>query len=246
MNAKAPLAAMRALRQLRHIPGPGGTIAVGGARELVPLLARELRAGGEAAAVTVNRADGHPVALVWIGKADETTLRAATRNGIPVVAVTEGDSLPYVLDTNIVRALPGHGLPVQEVLEALARVLGDRGPGVAARLPALRPAVVAELSRRAARRNALIGAAAFLKGADLPALTLNQAVLVTRMAVASGRRPEPAEIWPELAGVLAAGLAARELSRLLRRLPVAGFVVDGAVAFAGTAALGSLLRRRFR
>ena len=246
MNAKAPLAAMRAVQQLRHIPGPGGTIAVGGARELVPLLANALRVGGDASAVTENRADGDPAALVWIGKADDTTLRAATRNGVPIVAVTEGESLPYVLDTNIVRALPGQGLPVREVIEALARVLGQRGPSIAARLPALRPAVVAELSRRAARRNAIIGAASFLKGADLPALTLNQAVLVTRMAVASGRRPEPAEMWPELAGVLATGLAARELSRVLRRLPVAGFIVDGAVAFAGTAALGALLRRRFR
>lgn len=245
MNTKAPLAAARAMQQLRRIPGAGGTVAVGGARELVPLLAAELRAGGDAGAVTENRADGHPAALVWIGKPDEATLRAAARNGIPIVGVTEGESLPYVLDTNLVRVEAGRGLPVQAVAAALARALGDRGPGVAARLPVLRRPVLDVLARRTARRNGVIGAAAFLKGADLPALTLNEAVLAVRMAVASGRRAEPEVLWPELAAVLATGLASRRLSRALRGLPVKGFLVDGAVAFLGTAALGELLRRRF-
>src|SRR5581483_3567990 len=158
---------------------------------------------------------------------------------------TEGESLPYVLDTNIVRAPPGRGLPVQEIAVALARVLGDRGPGLAARLPVLRGPVVAELTRETARRNGLIGAATFLKGADLPALTLNEATLAVRMAVASGRNPDPAAMWPELIAILGGGLAARGVSRALRRLPLWVFAVDGAVAFAGAAAIGEVLRRRF-
>jgi uncharacterized protein (DUF697 family) len=91
----------------------------------------------------------------------------------------------------------------------------------------------------------MIGAATFLPGADLPALTLNEALLTMRMAVATGRKPEPAGIWPELLGVAAAGLAARRLSRSLEVLPVWGFLVKGAVAFGASAAIGEALRRRF-
>ena len=52
-----------------------------------------------------------------------------------------------MLDTNLVRVRPGQGLPVAEVAAALARVLGADGPGLAARLPVLRPAVVERLIR---------------------------------------------------------------------------------------------------
>ena len=113
MKRHVPFAALRLLRQLRHVPGPGGTIAIGGSRELVPLLAAELRGGGDAAAVTENRADPDALALVWIGKPDVETLRSASRAHVSIVGLTEGESLPYVLDTNIVRVTPGRGLPVK-------------------------------------------------------------------------------------------------------------------------------------
>jgi len=240
-----PFAALRLVRQLRHVPGPGGTIAIGGSRELVPLLAAELRAGGDGAAVTEHRADSDAVALVWIGKPDVATLRAASRANLAIVGLTEGESLPYVLDTNIVRVEPGRGLPVQKVAKALARALGPAGASVAARLPVLRPAVTGALARRTTIRAGVIGATRLSPNPDFPTLTLNQSLLVVRTALASGRKANPEALLPELVGVALAGLAARQAARKAEVLPL-GSVLKGAIAMGGTAAVGALMRRRFR
>jgi uncharacterized protein (DUF697 family) len=240
-----PFAALRLLRQLRHVPGPSGTIAIGGSRELVTLLATELRAGGgDAAAVTENRTDPDAVALIWIGAPNIETLRAASQAQLAIVGLTEGESLPYVLDTNIVRVAPGRGLPVEEVAKALARALGPRGAAVAARLPVLRPAVTSALARRTTMRAGVIGATRPTQSSDFPALTLNQSLLVVRTALASGRKANPEALLPELAGVALVGLAARTAGRRLEVLPF-GSVLRGVIAAGGTAAVGAVMRRRF-
>ena len=244
MNLKLPLMALRVVQQGRLASLPPGPIAVAGASELVPLFAKELRAGGEAGAVVEGPVPGHAAALVWIGPADEAVLRDAARAGTPIVGVTEGESLPYVLDTDLVRVSPGRGLPVEQTAETLARVLGPSAPAVAARLPVLRDPVVSRLIRTNVRRNGLIGAAVFLPGQDLPALTLNELVLTIRIAAASGRTAEAAALLPELAAVVAAGFMWRKVARGLELLPVPRFAVRGAVAFGGTWAIAAALRRR--
>ena len=65
-----------ALRKARARPERWSPVAVAGARELVPLLARELRAGGEQGAVREGVTRDASV-LVWIGKADEDAMREA-------------------------------------------------------------------------------------------------------------------------------------------------------------------------
>jgi len=244
VNAKLPLMLLRVAQQTRLASRPPGPIAVAGASELAPLLAKELREGGEAGAVVEGPPPPHAAALVWIGPPDAEVLRAAARHETAIVGLTEGQSLPYVLDTNIVRLRPGQGLPVKEITEALARVLGPSGPGAAARLPVLRPAVVSHLVRHSALRNGLIGAATFLPGRDLPALTLNQVYLTIRLAVASGRNAEIVDLWPELAAVAAGGFAWRKLARGLELLPVPRAAVRGAVALGGTWAVAEALRHR--
>ncbi len=246
MNRAVPRSVLRAVREVRGATGKEGPIAVAGARELVPLLAKELRAGGDRGAVQENGASGsRPSALVWVGKADHEALRAASRAGIPIVGLTEGESLPYVLDTNLVFIRPGEGLPVAEVAAALAGVLGRDAPGLAARLPVLRSAVVELLIRGTVRKNTLIGAAVFVPGADLPALTLNEALLAIRVAVAGGRDADLKVLWPELTAVVGVGLAFRWLARELESLPVPRAAVRGTIALAGTWAVGEALRRRF-
>jgi hypothetical protein len=244
VKVHVPWAALRVLRQLRHVPGPGGSIAIGGARELVPLLATELRHGGDAAAVTENHADPDALALVWIGRPDVATLRAASQAGLKLVGLTEGESLPYVLDTNIVRVTPGHGLPVQEVAKALARALGPSGASLAARLPVLRPGVASALARRTTIRAGVVGATRLTPAPDFPTLTLNQLLLVARTALVAGRKANPEALVPELAGVALAGLAARQAARKLDILPFSS-AIRGAIAFGGTAAVGAVMRRRF-
>ena len=163
LNLKLPLMLLRVVQQGRLASVRPGPIAVAGSSELVPLLAREIREDGEAGAVVEGAPPGHAAALVWIGPADADVLRAASRNETPIVGLTQGESLPYVLETNMVRLSPGRALPVTEIVQALARVLGPAGPGTAARLPALRPAVVSHLVTQSSLRNGLIG------GGDVPA-----------------------------------------------------------------------------
>jgi uncharacterized protein (DUF697 family) len=219
-------------------------LALGGARELVPLLAKALRAGGEAGAV-VEHWVPDAAALGWIGPPDEAELRRAARAGVPIVGVSQGEALPYVLDTALVVVGRGEGLPVEGVARALARSLGPRAAGLAARLPVLRVAVVEQLVEASARRNAVLASGILAGGADLPVLLAHQVRLVVRVALASGQRLGPERLG-ELAGVLAAGYGARRLARRLGdALPLPGFAVRGAIAYAATRAIGEAARARF-
>ena len=245
MAKSGPMALLSVVREVRAGAGERKPIAVAGARELVPLLAKELRAGGDPTAVREAGRPNDAAVLVWIGKADEDALRAAALAHVPIVGVTDGESLPYVLDTDIVAVRPGEGLPVGEIAHAVAAALGDRGTDLAARLPVLRSAVVDELIRIYARKNALVAAAVFVPGVDMPVLTLNQARLVLRIALAYGEEVDRSRL-PEMLGVVGAGFGLRALAReLLDLVPVAGWAAKGAVAYAGTKALGEAARRYF-
>ena len=238
------LAMLSIVRELRRGNGDPRPLSVAGARELVPLLARQLREGGDHAAVVEGRLED-VAALVWIGPADEQQLRAASRANVPIVAVSEEQTMPYVLETDIVRIGRGEGFPVARIATAVAHKLGEDATTLGARLPALREAVCDELIASFSRRNGVIGAATFIPGADLPVLTLNQIRLVLRLAVAHGE-PIDNQRALELAGVVGAGYGLRALARqLLDPVPVAGWVVKGGVAYSGTRGIGEAAVRYF-
>jgi uncharacterized protein (DUF697 family) len=239
-----PLGVLAVVRELRRGAGDTRPLAIAGAHELVPLLARELRAGGEASAVVEGSADG-AAALIWVGPPDEAALRAASRAGVPIVAVTDAERVPYVLASAIVRVPPGQGFPVDEIAKAVARALGENGTSLAARLPVLRDAVCDYLIASFAKKNALVAAAVFVPGVDLPVLTLNQIRLVLRIAVAHGEQIDNRRAV-ELLGVVGAGFGMRAVAReLLDLVPVAGWAVKGAVAYTGTKAVGEAAVRYF-
>ncbi|HEX5448952.1 MAG TPA: hypothetical protein VFW85_02705 [Gaiellaceae bacterium] len=239
MNALSFLKLLREVKQ-----GDARPLAVAGMRELVPVLARELRAGGDGSAIVEGRVEG-ACALVWVGGADESALHDAWRARIPIVAVSDEETLPYVLDTDIVRVERGQGFPVEAIAVAVAKRLGTDGTALAARLPVLRGAVCAELIESAARRNGMIGAAVFIPGVDMPVLTLNQARLVLRIGLAYGQ-PVDQQRLPELLGVLGAGFGLRAVAReLLDAVPVAGWALKGGVAYGGTKAIGAAAVKYF-
>lgn len=240
-----PLTILSLVRELRAGRGEHRPIVVAGARELVPLLAKGLREGGDPSAVREGGRPEDAAVLVWIGKPDEAALRAASRAHVPIVGVTDGESLPYVLDTNLAFVRPGEGMPVEEVARRIAAVLGELGTSLAARLPIVREAVVEDLIRSFSRRNGLVGAAVWIPGVDLPLLTLNQIRLVLRIALAHGEEIDGSRV-PELLGVVGAGFGLRTLARqLLDFVPVAGWAVKGAVAYAGTRAIGEAAGQYF-
>lgn len=239
-----PLGILSVVRELRPRAGDTRPLAVAGARELVPLLARELRAGGDPGAVVEGTADG-AAALVWLGPADVEVLRAASRAGTPIVAVTAEASVPYVFTSAVVHVPAGQGLPVDEIARALARGLGDGGTSLAARLPVLREAVCQNLIASFAKKNAIIAAAVFIPGVDLPALTLNQLRLVSRIANVYDEQADNRRAV-ELLAVVWAGFGLRAIARqLLEVVPVAGWAVKGGIAYTGTRAVGEAAVRYF-
>src|SRR5205814_7084699 len=73
-----PLAFLSVAREVRAGAGDRRPIAVAGARELVPLLAKALREGGDASAVREGGSFADAAVVVWLGKPVEDLLRAAS------------------------------------------------------------------------------------------------------------------------------------------------------------------------
>jgi uncharacterized protein (DUF697 family) len=169
-------------------------------------------------------------------------------SGRPLVALLEGlddpgDTLieaartPNLPPSAVVGARRG-AFPERALLQAVAERAGPAGPALAAQLPALRPAVVDAAIARAARRNGATSTLIPLPQSDLPALTAVELRMVLQIAGAYGMEPT-ADRLVEMAGVLGAGLGMRAVAReLLDVVPIAGWVVKGAVAYSGTRALG--------
>jgi len=213
-------------------------IGVGGV--LADVLRRELIRGGSADAVRVGPPEGAAVYVHVVGgDGDEEALKRAHRARVPIVAVAEGGGpVPYVLATDVVPLQPGRGFPIDAIARAIARKLGEEGTALAARLPVLRGPLCEQLIASFARKNAIVAAAVWIPGADLPVLTLNQVRLVLRIAAAHGEEIDR-ERLPEIVAALGAGVGLRALAReLLDLVPVAGWAVKGAVAYAGTRTLG--------
>jgi uncharacterized protein (DUF697 family) len=239
-----PFTLLSLVREVRRGAGDERPLGVAGARELVPLLARELRRDGDPTAVVEGRVE-QVAALIWLGAPDEELLRRASRAGVPIVAVSDERTVPYVLAADIVPVEPGRGFPVDEICAALARLLGEDGTALAGRLPVLRPAVAKHLINHFSRRNAIIAGAVFIPGVDMPLLTLNQARLVLRLGVAHGQKIDRSSV-AELLGVVGAGFVFRAVAReLLDVVPVAGWAVKAAVAYTGTKAVGEAAVRFF-
>jgi hypothetical protein len=220
---------------------------------LAEQLARELRAGGDAAAVRTAGDPAGAAALVHVAAGAltpeaEASLRAATRALVPVVVVQTADRatrLPYVLPTDIVVCEPGRGFPLPEVADALAAALGREGASLAASLPVVREAV----QRRRAGEGALTAgtlAASAGAGPRLPLLALAQARLLLDVQRAGGAagaaetRAAAAAVAPPLAAALGSGLATRTL---VRRLPGRSRLLEGALAAAVTYGLATAFRQ---
>ena len=240
------------LRELQKVAERQGPVAVGGAAEPAALLRQELVRGGDATAVREDLAEGAAVYVhVLAGAptdADVEAFRRAHRAKAPIVAVAPAGvdaPLPFVLATDVVRvATPGE-LPVDAIARAVSRAVGEDATELAARLPVVREAVCDELIARFSRTNGIVGAAVFVPGADLPALTLNQLRLVLRIAAAYGVEIDR-ERLPEILAVIGSGFALRTVARqALGFVPVAGWALKGAVAYAGTRAVGEAARRYF-
>jgi hypothetical protein len=205
------------------------------AGQLADVLARELRAGGDAWAVRTGGAPADVEALVYIvgDTITEQVLKAAHRARVPTIAIAAGREapvrIPFVLATDVVRIPTGSGFPIGKIAHVLMRKLGEEGSSLARHLPVFRRPFCAEMTEYFARRNGIIGVAV---------LTLNQLRLVLRICAAYGLEVDAQRV-PEIAATIGAGLGFRTIAReLLAVIPFAGWLLKGGVAYAGTKALG--------
>ena len=216
------------------------SLAIGGAPELARALERDLVRGGDASAVRIGAPAGAVLYVHIATGDDEAALKGARRARVPVVAIVfDDEQLPFVRASDIVHVGPGEPLPVDEIAEAIAAKLGDDGAPLAARLPVLRAPVCKRIVASFARKNAFVGAAVFIPGADLPVLALNEVRMLLLLDQAYGLELDPRDRLPEIAATLGAGFGLRAVAReLLDLVPVAGWAVKGGVAYGGTRALG--------
>jgi uncharacterized protein (DUF697 family) len=85
----------------------------------------------------------------------------------------------------------------------------------------------------------------FVPGVDMPMLTLNQARLILRLALAHGEEIDGGRAL-ELLAVVGGGLGFRALAReALGAVPFAGWAIKGAIAYTGTRAIGEAALRYF-
>jgi uncharacterized protein (DUF697 family) len=252
-----PTAVWAVVKEIRAATEDFRPILVAGASEYAGRLREELVRDGDEHAVRdlsgreVTRYDlvGARVLVYVIDgpqptPADEEVLRRAGREDVEVVCVLVGEQpdeavdVPHVLATDVLSVRLGEEPPVQQIAERIAERSGDAGYTLAAKLPVLRRAACEDIVRGFARQNGVLGAAIFIPGADLPVLTLNQIRMVLRIATAHGEEIDR-ERALELLPIVAAGFGLRAIAReLVAFVPLAGWAVKGAVAFAGTRALG--------
>lgn len=256
MALPVSVGALRGLvKEIQISARDGKPLVVGGARELAAVLRRELGKGATPGAIRENDDPrGAAVFVCVLGREstedDEQALKRARRARVPIVAVAAGHlsddvSIPFVLATDVVRVGAGEGFPTEAIARVIASLLGEDGAPLASRVPVLRDPVCDVLVASFARRCGVLAAAVFVPGADLPVLALQQVRLVLRLEQAYGLDPDPRERAPELLATIAAGLGLRAIAReLLSVVPLAGWAVKGAVAYAGTRALGEAAVKR--
>ena len=233
------------LEELRHalLDAPGteaSAVDIYAARRLRPDDAESL---GRAAVVVYGAQvvasldDGTRSDLEVVGAAGRPLLAVLEGVDLPDDALLEAARVPGVSPLSVLPSKRGR-FPVRKAMRLLAERSGKAGPSLAARLPALRPYVVERLIDTAARRNGFIATAVWIPGADLPLLTAVQLRLVLEIGVSYGVELSP-DRAVELLGVLGAGFGMRTIAReLLDLVPVAGWALQGGVAYGGTRALG--------
>ena len=249
-----PVAIWGLVKELRVAAEDVKPLAVTGPPSLAGALRKDLARGGDAKLIRETPVEGSAVVVHVVAGPhsadDERVLRAAHTAKVPIVVLLADPDLddravPYVLATDVLRVERGRGFPLDAIARRVAHKLGERGTALAAQLPIVRRAVCAELIESFARKNGIVGAAVFIPGVDMPVLTLNQLRLVLRIGAAYGEELDTQRL-PEILGVIGGGFGFRMVAReLLDLVPVAGWVVKGAVAYVGTRAIGEAAVRYF-
>ncbi len=248
----ALVAAMRALLLSGHkdddIPLDAAacleTIAPGITRATVAAEARVvlfLGRGGDVSGTTIAplRALNLPIIAITVDDAAQTSG--------PATPPARGTFAEYTVGAISREALRGRVFPhIVECAKGVEIAVGRR-------LPALREAVAAKLTRDAANSALKIALASavvdhipvvglvmgvFASAGDMVAITGIQMMLMLNIEAAYGRDPDVQRMW-QILPVIGGGFGWRSLARELSGfIPVAGIAIKGAIAYAGTIVVG--------
>lgn len=164
--------------------------------------------------------------------------------GTPVAIIAESSvEVPFVkADTPLLGLIAATN--AAHLLDALARWILDRTDKevpFASNFPFMRIAAANRIISSCALANMATGALAFMPGADFPVMVLSEAGMVMQLSAIFGYRLEPERAY-EMAGVLVAGVLLRGASRAAcRAVPRATFIINAAIALAGTYGMGKVL-----
>ncbi|OFW59679.1 MAG: hypothetical protein A2133_01115 [Actinobacteria bacterium RBG_16_64_13] len=255
--ARLPLNVSKAIEAWKEISaktGQSAAVILAGDPGLVALAQERFSSGGTLPATWIrplsdlaglSSVPGELV-LVFVRPEDEPEALAALRQTVPkggvIVAVDEGSAATaktYRPSRGCTRLsfsdAPGGW---RRLFDVCAEVAGEHVVALGRRYPAIRDAAAKRVIYRTAGQNALVGLVFFVPGADMPAMTLNQAKMALSIGTLYGAEIDK-ERAVELAGIVGVGLGMRALSRYLARsAPGIALVTKAAVGYGATVALG--------
>lgn len=172
--------------------------------------------------------------------------RSYAAAGVPCCTLVPARSAAEALEERGVagaRVLAGGPETVAEALGAwLVETLPPFAASLGACFPCCRAARAQTVVLEAARNNALVGALAFLKEADMPVMMATEIAMMYKMADAYDL-PLDGSRLKEVAAIVASSFGLRGIARLaVRALPLPAFLVKSGVAAAGTYAAGRALK----
>src|SRR6185312_2660262 len=203
--------------------------------------------------------------IIFLGRGNDAAgarLDLLTPLRLPIFAITvEPDAIPSgppsapdrgKIEHYVVTSLDREGVRAKVIPHVIDCCKGHE-IAVARRLPVFRDAVAGKLTRDAASNSLKVAMAsgivdhipvlgivvgAVASAGDMVAITGIQTVLTLQIGAAYGRDPEMSHVW-ELLPVVGGGFGWRALSRELTGfVPVAGVLLKGAIAYAGTIVVG--------
>lgn len=135
---------------------------------------------------------------------------------------------------------------VEFLKAAVEKIPRGKIVSVGKKLPPLRDFVAERIIREVALENGWLATIGILPGADYPFLTLNQIRMALELATIYEREINKSRL-KEILSVAGGGLVARSLAReALSLVPFAGWLAKGGISYAGTLAMGKLLKEYFR
>lgn len=203
----------------------------------------------------------------WIGEAAQT-IRAADvpvmiATNIPGIVKDMADTLGYPIPVadivypvaerlqlpfaNKAQDLPDGPIEIDDASKMLFNermgrwiiaACSERKLAFAVAFPFVRRPLAQDAITNTSMQNAGIGLLPIIPGADMPIMTLNQAKMLMQIAVAYGQKLDKERI-PELIALVGNAFICRNIARsLTKAIPVAGWLVSGAVGFTATEAVG--------